>query len=137
MKRREPISNVMSSNVRCANIDDKLSRVRNILLAATFHHVPIVKGRKLVGIISTRDLLKLNYDVNGAPGDDLDETIDKNFSVEQVMQRDLVTIDSDDTVLTAIDLLAKGKFHSLPVIDEAGDLVGIVTSIDVLAYLMS
>lgn len=137
MKRREPISNVMSAKVQSADIDDKLSRVRQILLGATFHHVPIVKGRKLVGIISTRDMLKLNYGVNGASDDVVSEAIDKRFSIEQVMQRDLVTIDSDDSVQTAIDLLEKGRFHSLPVIDEEGDLVGIVTSIDVLAYLMS
>jgi CBS domain-containing protein len=82
-------------------------------------------------------MLKLNYGVNGASDDVVSEAIDKSFSIEQVMQRDLVTIDSDDSVQTAIDLLEKGRFHSLPVIDEEGDLVGIVTSIDVLAYLMS
>ena len=127
----------MSTNVQSADVDDKLSRVRQILLGASFHHVPIVKGRKLVGMISTRDMLRLNYGVNGVADDVVDEAIDKSFSIEQVMQRDLVTIDSDDSVQTAIDLLAKGRFHSLPVVDGEGQLVGIVTSIDVLAYLMS
>jgi CBS domain-containing protein len=53
------------------------------------------------------------------------------------MHRDLVTIDRDETVQTAIDLLARGQFHSLPVVDEEGCLIGIVTSIDLLAYLMA
>ena len=118
-------------------MNEKLSVVRHIFLEAPFHHVPIVDGEKLVGIISTRDMLKLSFDVTGMADDAVDESLDKNFAIEQVMQRDLVTIDRDDTVQTAIDLLATGKFHSLPVVDENGSLVGIVTSIDLLAYLMS
>jgi acetoin utilization protein AcuB len=127
----------MSCNVTSVDVNEKLSAVRHILLDASFHHVPIVADGKLVGIISTRDMLKLPIDVRGASDDAVDEALDKSFAIEQIMQRDLVTIDRDDTVQTAIDLLARGKFHSLPVVDEDRYLVGIVTSIDVLAYLMS
>jgi len=137
MRLREPISNVMSSNVTSVDVNDKFSVVRHILLGASFHHVPIVEGRTLVGIISTRDILKLSFDTSGISEDAVDEALDKSFSIAQTMQREIVTIDCDDTVQTAIDLLARGKFHSLPVVDEEGCLVGIVTSIDVLAYLMS
>jgi len=137
MRLREPITNVMSSKVTSVNVDEKFSAVRHILLGASFHHVPIVKGRKLVGMVSTRDILRLSFDASGISEEAVDEALDKNFAIDQVMERDLVTIDSDDTVETAIDLLARGKFHSLPVIDEDGCLVGIVTSIDVLAYLMA
>jgi len=136
MRLREPITNVMSSNVTSVDVDDKFSTVRHVLIGASFHHVPIVKGRELVGMVSTRDMLKLSFDVSGISDDAPDEALDKNFAIDQIMQRNLVTIDRDDTVETAIDLLARGKFHSLPVIDEEGCLVGIVTSIDVLAYLM-
>jgi CBS domain-containing protein len=127
----------MSSNVTSVDVNEKLSVVRHIFLDASFHHVPVVEGRKLVGIISTRDMLKLSFDVTGMDDDSVDEGLDKNFTIQHIMQRDLVTIDRDDTVQTAIDLLARGKFHSLPVVDEEGSLVGIVTSIDLLAYLMS
>jgi CBS domain-containing protein len=137
MKRKEPISNVMSSSVESVDVNDKLSVVRHLLLEGSFHHVPIVEERKLVGIISSRDMLRLPFDVSGISEDAVDEGLDKSFTIEQVMHRDLVTIDRDDTVQTAIDLLARGKFHSLPVVDEEGTLIGIVTSIDLLAYLMA
>jgi CBS domain-containing protein len=137
MRLREPITNVMSSKVTSVNVDEKFSAVRRVLLGASFHHVPIVKGRKLVGMVSTRDILRLSFDASGISEGAVDEALDKNFAIDQVMKRDLVTIDSDDSVETAIDLLARGKFHSLPVIDEDGCLIGIVTSIDVLAYLMA
>ena len=137
MKRQEPISNVMSSSVESADVNDKLSVVRQLLLDGSIHHVPIIEGRTLVGIISSRDMLKLPFDVNGISDNAIDEGLDKGFTIDQVMHRDLVTIDRDETVQTAIDLLARGKFHSLPVVDEEDCLVGIVTSIDLLAYLMA
>jgi len=137
MKRQEPIQNVMSSQVRTVDVRDKLSSVRRILLDGAFHHVPILDGSELVGIISSRDMLSLSADVEGSSEGAADEGLDERFSIEQVMAKEVVTIDRSDTVETAIDLLARGKFHSLPVVDERGRLVGIVTSIDLLEFLMS
>ena len=137
MKRQEPIENVMSPRVMTVDIGDKLSSVRRILLDGSFHHVPILNGPKLVGIISSRDMLKLSFDLSDISEGAADESTDKNFSIEQVMAKEVVTIDRGDSVETAIDLLARGKFHSLPVVDNDGHLEGIVTSIDLLEFLMS
>lgn len=51
------------------------------------------------------------------------------------MNKDLVVLTQKDTVRRASELLMSGKIHSLPVIDEDHNLVGIVTSTDLIRYL--
>jgi CBS-domain-containing membrane protein len=45
------------------------------------------------------------------------------------------TISNTDTIRQVTDLLAKGSFNSLPVIEKEGDVVGIVTTTDLINYL--
>ena len=49
-----------------------------------------------------------------------------------VMSRDVVTVKPDDTVLHAVRLMLQGRISGLPVVNDAGDLVGIVTEGDLL-----
>ncbi len=52
------------------------------------------------------------------------------------MQKDPVTIAENATVKDAAEILAKGEFHSVPVVSGA-KLVGLVTSTDLIKYLLA
>ncbi len=136
MKRYEPISNIMITNVTTVHIDQKISDVRLILAENPIHHIPVLNGRKLVGLISATDMMKLNFALSYANETLNDSTLDKQFTIEQVMQKDLVTISIKNTVHRAAEMFCGGHFHSLPVLDEDGNLVGIVTSTDLIMYLL-
>ena len=125
MKHLDPISHVMTTNVKTVQISQKMSNVLRILTENQVHHVPVVDERKLVGIISTTDIIRLNITVSTA-----DE-----WSIEQVMKKNLVTIEIHDTVRKAAQLLSDGIFHSLPVINNDRHLLGIITSTDLIRYL--
>lgn len=116
MKKHEPISKIMSANVASVQVGQPLSDVRNLMVNANIHLVPIIDGSKLVGLISFTDLMKINF------------VIDEQFSIREIMSNKLVTIKNTDTIRYGSELLAKGGFHSLPVIDDEGALVGIVTT---------
>lgn len=126
MKQLDPISHVMTTNVKTVQINQKISEVLRILSENQIHHVPVIDGRKLVGIISTTDIIRLNITVSTADG----------WSIERVMKKNLVTIEIRDTVRKAAQLMSDGIFHSLPVIDKDGHLVGIITSTDLIRYLV-
>lgn len=126
MKQLDPISHVMTTNVKTVQINQKMSEVLRILSENQIHHVPVIDGRKLVGIISTTDIIRLNITVSTADG----------WSIERVMKKNLVTIEIRDTVRKAAQLMSDGIFHSLPVIDKDGHLVGIITSTDLIRYLV-
>jgi len=110
--------------------DARLSEVRAILMDRHVHHVPVVNGRKLVGIVSTTDLLRYGPHGMYPSPRSVDATLDC-YLVLEVMQRDPVTIGPDEPMSRAASLLQLGSFHALPVVDGT-DLVGIVTSADLL-----
>jgi CBS domain-containing protein len=135
MKKHEPISKIMSANVASVQVGQPLSDVRNLMVNANIHHVPIIDGSKLVGLISFTDLMKINFVINGVDERSINAIIDQQFSIREIMSDRLVTIKNTDTIRDGAELLAKGGFHSLAVIDDEGALVGIVTTTDLIRYL--
>jgi CBS domain-containing protein len=135
MKKHEPISKIMSANVASVQVGQPLSDVRNLMVNANIHLVPIIDGSKLVGLISFTDLMKINFVIDGVDERSINAVIDQQFSIREIMSNKLVTIKNTDTIRYGSELLAKGGFHSLPVIDDEGALVGIVTTMDLIRYL--
>jgi CBS domain-containing protein len=123
LTRTTPVSQVMTSKVRTIEVQNPLSAVRSLVATEKFHHVPIVDGHKLVGIISSRDLVQVYRHRGEEP------------SIAETMSTDLVTMRLDDSIEKAIDTLADGAVHSLLVIGDEDRLAGIVTNIDLLDYL--
>jgi CBS domain-containing membrane protein len=135
MKKHEPISKIMSANVASVQVGQPLSDVRNLMVNANIHLVPIIDGSKLVGLISFTDLMKINFVIDGVDERSINAVIDQQFSIREIMSNKLVTIKNTDTIRYGSELLAKGGFHSLLVIDDEGALVGIVTTTDLIRYL--
>ncbi len=135
MKRNEPINSIMAQTPTTVNVTQKLSEVRRLMSKQRVHHIPVVSGRKLVGLLSATDMLRLSLTAYGTDERAVDAMLDHEFSIEGVMTTDLVTLDESSTVRDASDRLRDGRFHSLPVVDGGGNLVGIVTSTDLIGYL--
>ncbi|MEX1369170.1 MAG: CBS domain-containing protein [Nannocystaceae bacterium] len=135
MKRNEPVKSIMTAAPLTVNVSQKLSEVRRLMSEQQIHHVPVVSGRKLVGLLSATDMVRLSLNAYGADVRAVDAMLDHEFTIEGAMNTELVTLKASGTVRDAAELLRGGKFHSLPVVDDDGDLLGIVTSTDLIAYL--
>jgi CBS domain-containing protein len=135
MKRNERITKIMTNSPTCVQLGQKLSEVHQVMSKGGFHHVPVVDGKKLVGILSSTDLLRVSYE-HGRDARQVDAVLDHTVSIQQLMQSDMVTLKEDQTVRDAIGHFSKGQFHSLPVVDGAGHLAGIVTTTDVMQYML-
>lgn len=136
MKRNEPVSKIMTTDVESVHIGMKLSEVRQRLAEKPYHHVPVVSGKKLIGLISSTDMVRLSLSLFGADQRAVDAMLDANHSIEAVMTKELTTVHVKDTVRDSAEKLADGTFHALPVVDDEGQLEGIVTSTDVIKYLL-
>lgn len=55
------------------------------------------------------------------------------FSIDAIMSTDLVTLSPDATLAEARELMHKNKIHHLPVVDDQGELAGLITLTNVLA----
>lgn len=130
MRRNEHISTIMTNAPVSCHHGQKLSEVRKKMTETNCHHMPVVSGKKLIGMISSTDLLRASYD-----GSEGETVLDHTRTVEDVMQPGLVTITPKTTVREATTIFAKNWFHALPVV-EGDALVGIVTTTDVFEYLL-
>lgn len=136
MRQNEPISHVMAEDLITVTTQNTFSEVRAIMRDNLIHHLPVVEGKKLVGIISRIDILK--YTNSEAFVDDNDETaksLDHSVSVSDLMTQDVLTLKNTDVVKHAVEILTKQSFNSIPVVNDQQELVGIITTKDLLHYL--
>ncbi|MEQ1568459.1 MAG: CBS domain-containing protein [Myxococcota bacterium] len=135
MKRNEPISHLMTTDVRTAHLGQPLSEVRKLMGDGGFHHVPVVSGKHLAGLVTSTDLLKVTYQFK-ADDREIDAVLDATVKIEDLMQKYPVTLRSTNTIRDAVQILAEGRFHALPVVNDTDELVGLVTTTDLLRYLL-
>ena len=137
MKQNEPISHIMSTQLVTVHHGDPISKVRKKMQESGVHHIPVVSGDQLVGIVSWSDILSLSFSqAFGADERAVDAVLDHSMNLEQIMKKNPVTMPHDGTVRQAAEILATSDFHSLPVV-HGGKLVGMVTSTDMIKYLVS
>ncbi|WP_340589168.1 DUF294 nucleotidyltransferase-like domain-containing protein [Erythrobacter alti] len=87
--------------------------------------LPLCEGELLVGIVSDKDL-RNRVLAAGLPGDE---------PVSRVMTPDPQTLSAEHSVGEAMALMASGGFRHIPLLDENGQLAGIVSATDILAFL--
>ena len=132
--RSEPISTVMTTDLVSIDLDQPLSEAYHALRGAPFEHIPVLDVDRPVGMLSSTDILRLVYDVEGASDKMLTSMLDHQFNIEDAMSSELVTLTTDATVHDAAEVLAEGKTHSILVLAD-GKLTGIVTTTDLVRYL--
>jgi len=125
----------MTAKVVTVEPDDKLSLVKEIFDNVRFHHLMVMEGGRLVGVISDRDLLKsLSPFIHTQSARERDErTLDKR--VHQIMSRKPVTAAPDVPVAVAARMMVDHNISCLPIL-ENGKLEGIVTWKDLLRHVV-
>lgn len=119
----EPVSTIMTTRLFTVKPDDKLSVVKDLLHNHRIHHIPVVDGTQLVGIITTGDLFWL-----GKSFAEYDQV-----SVSEVMTRKIATLEPNDKVGSVAEVFLEHRFHCIPVCEQ-GNLLGLVTMHDILKY---
>ncbi len=135
MKHKPHLADVMTKDPETVHIGQSLSDAYTLLQNRNFHHVPVVDGNVPVGLIAATDILKLVYDVESGDDRMLLTLLDHQFSLEDAMSVDLMTVHRDDPLRKAVDHLSTGTAHSVVVLNDEGELEGIITSSDLIRQL--
>ena len=114
MRLREIMSEAPESITAATSVAEARARMRT----AGIHHLVVLDGKSIAGVVSERDL-------RGARGD---------AAVAEVMSTKIATAAPDTTVREAANLLRGRAIGSLPIVDH-GRLVGIVTISDLLTLI--
>lgn len=131
------VSDFMTRAIVKVKMDDTLRTVREMFETHEFHHLLVVEGPRLIGVVSDRDLLR---SISPFVGHDFSErqqdVATLNRRVHQVMTRKLVTATPDMTLEEAVQLFLTHKVSCLPVVDEKMHPVGIITWRDVFRLIV-
>lgn len=129
------IKEIMTSDVMSVHDSENLSAVARIFRENPIHHVPVLKGRKPVGIISTQDIFKLIFDFDSTDTRMLDTLLDHTYKIKDVMTDKLVIFEEESTLKDAAKILSDSSLHSILVVNAKGELTGIVTTTDLVRFL--
>jgi CBS domain-containing protein/anti-sigma regulatory factor (Ser/Thr protein kinase) len=118
------IKDVMTGAVITARRTDSLRHIQNLMKENYITGVPITEDKRLLGIVSIDDIvtaLDMGY---------IDE------SAERRMTRNVIVLEDDMPLSFAISYLNKFRFGRFPVLNKERELVGIITSKDVIKTLL-
>jgi CBS domain-containing protein/anti-sigma regulatory factor (Ser/Thr protein kinase) len=118
------VKDVMTRDVLTVAPGDRIAQLAELLQEEQISGAPVVAEGKLIGIVSVKDL------VSALLKSDLDAP------VSQYMTSCLHTVREDDVLVRALEVFAQTLVGRLPVIDQDGRLVGILTKGDVAGGLL-
>jgi len=121
----------MMQNPVCVDENDSMRRAMDLLKERGIRHLPVLRGERLVGILSERDIKQASPSPATALAvHEIYYLLDR-VTVKQIMTRRPYTISSSAPIEEAALLMREKKIGCLPVVDD-GRLVGILTETDIL-----
>jgi len=125
----------MVREVKTLEEEDTLRTAISRLRQNRIRQIPVVSGKKVVGILTDRDLRQASMlDIllpNMCPEKEVLEQRLDNIPVKEIMTREVITVSPDDIIEDAAKILRDNKIGGLPVVEQ-GELVGIITVSDIL-----
>lgn len=131
----QPVSSVMSHQVLQIDVDATLGRAREQMAAHDTHHLLVFDGKRLVGVISDRDILahvSPRLDTLAEQRQDTDTLRRRVFHAATYHP---ITVPRRASIATAAAVMLRHHISSLPVTNEESGVVGVVTSRDLLYAL--
>jgi CBS domain-containing protein len=132
-----PVSEIMTTKVITIDMHQTLEDAAEVFHKHKIRHLPVIAYDRLVGVLSLTDLQRLSF--ASALGDkeaNADNAIYEMLSIEQVMRIQPKTIKLGQSVRDVAELLSKEEFYALPVVNQQGGLEGIVTTTDLIRFML-
>ena len=124
-----PISALISGQVYCVSEDVSIQAVAALLIDGGLSSVSVVdEGGQPIGVVSQADLVRHHYE-SGPPSQEPPST------VADIMTDLSLTLDEGASVSQAAALMALESIPRIPVVDALGQVVGNLSSLDVLYWL--
>ncbi len=131
------VESIMSTRVVTVGMDDTLDTLRFLFARHRFHHIFVTSEKRLVGVISDRDLLKqISPRIESDTADDKEMAVLRKHA-HQIMSRKPVSVQKHITLKEAAITLLSNNISCLPVVDQHDALVGVLSWKDILRFLVN
>ncbi len=135
MKKREAVSHIMTTDVFTVNESDKLHEAVAVIRRHKIRHLPVLDGKQVSGILSRTDINRLTFGALFDNQEGSDEAVLEMLTISQVMTSKPRSVSPDTTIREVAEIFSAEEYHALPVV-ENGELKGIVTTTDVIKYML-
>ncbi|RMD97617.1 MAG: CBS domain-containing protein [Deltaproteobacteria bacterium] len=125
------VADIMTEEVVTLNEDEFMDLAETLMEIGRIRHLPVVDANGVVkGLVTHRDLLRMSIsEVVDLDAEERKEIL-SNIPVVQVMRKEVMLTSPETSLLEAARFMQEHKYGCLPVVDEEGVLVGIVTEAD-------
>lgn len=129
------VQDIMTKSVISVGVQDSLATVREIFANAGFHHLLVVEGDELIGVVSDRDLLRAMSPNIGTPLETPEDALTLEKRVYQIMSTNLILLTEDACIGDAVNMFNNHTISCIPVVDKQQRPVGIISWRDILRTL--
>lgn len=118
-----PVKEIMTTKVCKANTDENVQEVAKKMVSFGVGSAVIMENNKPIGIVTEKDLIAKIVAKNLVPS---------SVIVSEIMSKPLITIKPITSVREAANIMMKKGIRRLPIVNNNGDLIGIITDTDIL-----
>ena len=126
------VADAMSKEVVTVSPDTKISELVALFEEHRFNMFPVVEAGKMIGVVSEYDFLKIFIFTNKEMLPKYDHLLKK--TVSEVISSSQ-NMSPDQPLTRVLELMVQSMYRSFPVVDAAGDLVGVIARRDLIKAL--
>ena len=130
------VGNWMTKDVISVDVNDSMQDAARLIRGHKIKRLPVMENGKLVGIVTDRDLKRASAsDVTTLEIHELLFLISE-IKISDIMTKDPITIPLDYTIDEAAQILLEHKLSGAPVVDDKGQVAGVITQTDIFRVLV-
>jgi acetoin utilization protein AcuB len=129
------VKDFMTGEVTSLQETDSLLDAAMVFVRSSFRHLPVLRDRKVVGIITERDVKQFAPSLLSRTSAEEYNQVMETTPISRVMTKNPVTLRPDQPIFDAAKMLYSKRVGCMPVV-ENNELVGIVTTTDLLGLLI-
>jgi len=141
MNKQITVGEIMTKPVITVAPNDTMDKIQAIFRKNNIHHLPVVDEKRVVGMISNTDYMRLLHGFTlfkTEKSEAYNDAILRSLLASEVMTRQVAVLNPGDSLEMAAGYFRENLFHALPIVDaKTQKLVGILTTYDMISYAFS
>lgn len=132
-----PIKEVMSTNIISVNPSERAVHGRRLMLDSKVGRLPVIDDDKLVGILTSKDLIRLFIDIKKNVPDNHQKNKIKEVLISDIMSSNPLSANENESISKADKLMIETGFSGLPIINDSDMVIGMITQTDILKLIVN
>lgn len=130
------LAKIMSTQLVHVAPDETIGEMQKLFIALPLHHLLVMEDRKLLGIVSDRDVLKHISPFAGTQLESKKDRFATNLPASRIMDTDVVTVNESLSLREVAKVMLKNGVELLPVTSSDNEVKGVVSWKDILRFLI-